>query len=97
MALTTKERERIIEEEKLRYETRQTLHHEACAKHKPRRWLWWVVAALIAYAAYCHFFCGGASCHHGMGMGMGAGKHCVHPGMEGPDEVEPGQPLPGKK
>ena len=94
MALTPKERERIIEEEQLRYETRQTLHREACAKHRPNRWLWRIAIVVLAIAAWCHFSCGdGPSCRHGFGM-MGAGKHCLYHGEGAQDGVEPGQPIP---
>lgn len=97
MALSPKEREKIIEEEKLRYETRQALHAEACAKHPRRgRWLWWLAAGILAYAAYCHYACGRGGCwHRGHGM-MGAS--CKHHGMmmdPNPD-VEAGQPIPKK-
>jgi hypothetical protein len=108
MALTPKEREKIVEEETLRFETRNNLHMQACAKHPRRgRWLWVLGAVLLGWALYCHFMCGGASCfkggpgckvgHHGMMM---EGKKCPHGGMMGgaEDQVEPGQPLPaGKK
>lgn len=97
MALSAKEREKIVEEETLRYQTRQSLHHEACAKHPRRgRWLWILAAAILAYAAWSYAFCGGARCpfmgahgavpmcHHG-GMGMDMGQ-----------DVQPGQPIPKK-
>lgn len=95
MALTPKEREKIIEEETLRYETRQALHEAACGRHRPNRWLWWLAAAGLAYFAYCHFVCGDSmSCHHGYGMGGPAGKHCLYHGQGADDGVEPGQPIP---
>lgn len=75
MALSPKEREKIIEEEKLRYETRQALHAEACAKHPRRgRWLWWLAAGILAYAAYSYFACGRGWCRH-WGAGCKAGVH----------------------
>lgn len=97
MALTPKERERIVEEEKLRYETRQTLHRESCAKHKPSRKLWWIGAIVLGYLAYCHFVCGDVSCAWGKHGGMMNGKHCTmhEPMLEG--AAEPGQPVPAKK
>lgn len=94
MALSPKERERIIEEEQLRYETRQALHREHCAKNRPSRWLWWVAAIVLAALAYCHFACGSGSCAWG-GHGM-KGKHCAYHGQMADDGVEPGQPLPKK-
>ena len=98
MALTAKERERIIEEETLRFETRQNLHRAACGQHRSgRRWLWWIAAAVLAYAVWCHFACGDSmSCHHGFGMGGPAGKHCLYHGEDADAGVEPGQPLPKK-
>jgi hypothetical protein len=97
MALSPKERERIIEEEQLRFETRQTLMREHCAKHRPSRCLWWVAVAALLVAAYCHFSCRGASCdwqRHGMD-----GKRCPYSQMAPGDKdagVEPGQPLTPK-
>lgn len=91
MALTPKERAKIVEEETLRYETRQALHTEACAKHpRRRRWLWWLAALVLAYAAYSYFACGrgwcrswGASCKagaHGMMGHAGCEKPCCKGG-----------------
>lgn len=95
MALTAKERENIIEEETLRFETRQNLHRAACGQHRRHRWFWWVGAVVIAVALWCHFSCGeGGSCHHGFGMGGPAGKHCLYHGDGATDGVEPGQPIP---
>jgi hypothetical protein len=103
MALSPKEREKIIEEERLRYETRQALHAEACAKHPRRgRWLWWLAAGLLAYAAWCWIACGGGSCLRGGAEGHAGCKHgqakagCMH-GQGGADGVEPGQPIPDKR
>lgn len=107
MALSPKERKKIIEEEKLRFETRQSLQAEACARHPRRgRWLWWLALILLACAAYNWFSCGGAFCGHRMGMGpMGAWHgqmppHCMQHGPMGPDDasgVKPGQPIPDKR
>ncbi|HXC65166.1 MAG TPA: hypothetical protein VNZ67_12460 [bacterium] len=81
MALSAKEQERIIEEEKLRFKIRQDLHAEACARH-PRRGRWlWVLAALVAvWVLWMHGRCclfGAYSCHSGMGgrPGMGCPYH----------------------
>ena len=103
MALTAKERERIIEEETLRFETRQNLLREQCGQHRGRRRRWWWLAALVlAVALYCHFECreegcswGHARCAH---AGMMEGKKCpYHGSMDQEGGVEPGQPIPPKK
>lgn len=105
MALTPKERERIIEEERVRFEAKQALWAEHCAKHPRRgRWLYALAAVVLAYAVWCHYACGGAgwrNCHHGYGMMGAPGKHCMHGGMHGgmeeaPDEPAAGQPIPKK-
>jgi hypothetical protein len=65
MALSPKERERIIEEERLRFETRQALQAEACAKHPRRgRWLWLAALVLLGYAVWTWMACGGRACGH---------------------------------
>jgi hypothetical protein len=94
MALTPKDREKIVEEETLRYETRQALHRAACAQHRPNRWLWWLAVAALGYVVYCWAFCGGMSCLHHGGM---MGKHCAYSQMQGAEGMEPGQALPPKK
>jgi hypothetical protein len=95
MALTPKEREKIIEEETLRFETRQNLHAEACAKHPRRgRWLWVLGAVLLGWALYCHFMCGGSCLSGHASM---EGKRCHTPGQMMDDGVEPGQPMPPAK
>lgn len=94
MALTPKERARIIEEEQLRFETRQTLHRESCAQHRPRRWLWRIAIVVLLLAAWCHFSCGGfAACHRGAWMGAN-GHHCLYQGEGAEGGVAPGQPIP---
>jgi hypothetical protein len=97
MALSPKERERIIEEEQLRFETRKTLMRESCAKHRPSRLLWWVAAAALIFAIYSHFACGGPSC----AWSGHEGRRCPYSGATAvPDKdagVEPGQPLPPQK
>jgi hypothetical protein len=96
VALSPKERERIIEEEQLRFETRQTLSREHCAKHRPNRWLWWVALVVVAYFAFCH----SNRCPMGYGGGWmhGEGKSCHHGDWaDGADKAEPSQPLAPKK
>lgn len=99
MALSPKEREKIIEEETLRYETRQNLHKQYCAG-RPVRWPWIVLGALLVYALWAHIFCGGQGCdYRHMGGGMSGGHKCTGM-MWAPDEskgVEPGQPVEPKK
>ena len=95
MALTPKERARIIEEETLRFETRQALHHAACSQHRPRRWLWRIAIVVLVLAAWMHFFCGGfGSCRHGEGMMGAPGHHCLYHADGADTGVEPGQPIP---
>lgn len=88
MALSPKEREKIIEEETLRFKTRQDLHAAACASHPRRgRWLFWLAAAIVAYAVWCWVACGGGAWGmHGWGghckhAGMGQGRGCQHSQM----------------
>jgi len=95
MALTPKERERIIEEERVRFEAKQALWAEHCARRPRRgRWLFWVAAAILAYALWAHHACAyGRGCHWGMGPGYRCPYHGdMMPG--GPDGVQPGQPIP---
>lgn len=106
MALTPKERDRIIEEETLRHEIRQSLHAKACAQHPRRgRWLWAAAAVALAWFAWCHYACGGRSClmggpgcrmHGGMMM---EGKRCPAQGdmMGGPGRMAPPAEAPAKK
>lgn len=92
MALSAKERERIIEEERLRFETKQALWAEHCARHPRRhRWLWAVAALVVGYLVWCHFACGGVSTCHRDGMGMTGHKCPYHGEMADPDA---GQPIP---
>jgi len=97
MALTPKEREKIIEEEQLRFETRQTLAREHCAKHRPNRWLWRLAFLALIAAVVCHFACGG-----GRACAWAPHPGCMHEGYGYgvPDKdagAEPGQPLAPKK
>ena len=100
MALSAKDRERIVEEEQLRFETRQTLAREHCAKCRPNRWLWWLAAAALAYVVFSFLVCGGKSCsmgghHDGW---MQSGKFCHHGEMmDSQAAPEPDQALPPKK
>ncbi len=104
MALSPKDRERIIEEETLRYKTRQDLHAQACASHPRRgRWLRWVAGAIFIYALWCWMACGagmGGWGMHGWGghcasQGMSKGKACKHSMMESDDaEDEANPPAP---
>ena len=96
MALSPKDQERIIEEEKLRFKVRQDLHAQACAQHPRRgRWLWIVALivlgwVLLHHARYCGRGCMmGMGCGHGMMMGAGCAHH---PWMDGADGMAP--PVP---
>jgi hypothetical protein len=105
MALSPKERERIIEEERLRYETRHALHREYCARHRHSRWLWWLAAIVLACLVYRHWRCGGMRYpYYGQGAGMMAGERCWHHGdwqkgdlKEEGEKAQPEQALPPKK
>ena len=79
VALTPKRREEIIEEETLRYQTRQNLHSQHCAQKKVR-WPWILAGAVLVWLAYQWIFCTGVFCmdkgpgcrmHHGMQMEKG--------------------------
>jgi hypothetical protein len=89
MALSAKERERIIEEERLRFETKQALWAEHCARHPRRhRWLWALGAVLLVLAVWHHHACGGYGCYRG-----GMMEHrCPYHG----ETTDPGagQPIP---
>ena len=78
MALSEKDREKIVEEEKLRFETRRGLQGEYCGRHHRSRW--WVWALVILGALWLHrHSCGGyggrGACMHGMGGWGGGCKH----------------------
>lgn len=86
MALSAKEREKIVEEETLRYETRRDLHKgRSCTKGSCRRgrcsWLWILAAAILAYAAWSYAFCGRGGRHCPFMGSEGATPMCHHGGM----------------
>ena len=91
MALTPKEREKIIEEETLRYETRKNL----CGNHGSKwRWLWRLVGILFLISLLGRVFCGHGACGY-RGMN-GYGHHCTMGQQD--DAGVPGQPVaPAKK
>jgi hypothetical protein len=79
MPLSPKEQERIIEEETLKFETRQNLHAKACASHPRRgRWLWYLVFFVLGFAfhGFLGRFCpyGESHCQW---QGYGMGHHCM--------------------
>ena len=98
MALSPKERENIIEEESLRFETRRNLQKKSCAE-RPVRWPWVILGLLLVYGLWSHIFC------RSYGMGHGCpymqAKSCHSQGMMwAPDEKDEGagQPVkPGQK
>jgi hypothetical protein len=103
VALSQKDREKIIEEETLRYETRANLHKKACAE-RPVRWPWILGGALLVYALWAYIFCGPGACSfHGDScrgkFGMHKGKSCHGMMYQDPNpDIAPGQPIkPGKK
>ena len=95
MALSPKEREKIIEEETLRFETRMNLHKKACAE-RPVRWPWVLLGIAAVLLLYSRIFCGGQSCFGGH---FGHSGYTCHGMMLDNDDaaVKPGQPLPPKK
>ena len=75
MALSPKEREKIVEEETLRFETRQNLHSARCSRSHGRRfgWLWLLAFFILGYAVHglCSRACpweGGGHCMYAAGM-----------------------------
>jgi hypothetical protein len=95
VALSAKERERIIEEETLRFETRRNLHKKSCAE-RPVRWPWIILGILLVYGLWSHIFHRSESCS----MGMMNFHHCPFQGSNwAPDDhgVAPGQPIPPEK
>lgn len=88
MALSPKERDRIVEEETLRFGTRRDLHAQApCARRgRGRTWLWCAAFFLLGYALHgvCGRLCSGSSCPY---AGMEApGHHCMLGSGIAPDQ-----------
>ncbi len=69
MSLTDKERQAIIEEEELRFQTRTRLareqgHGAGCKGRAGRGWIWLGLIFLVLLAAHWFFSCGAfARCH----------------------------------
>ncbi|HTA16784.1 MAG TPA: hypothetical protein VK786_03475 [bacterium] len=82
MALSPKERESIVEEETLRFETRQNLHSARCSRGHGRRfgWPWLLAFFILGYAV--HGLCGRACPWEG---GMLSG-HCMYSGGMAPQD-----------
>jgi hypothetical protein len=98
MALSPKEREKIIEEETLRFETRRNLHSARCARGHGRRfgWLWLLAFFALGYAVHglCRRACpweqGGmfpGHCVYGAGMMPQDGQAAA--GNAAPDQSKP--------
>jgi hypothetical protein len=110
MALSEKEKQRIIEEEELRFETRKRLksesgcscggHHGCCHGHR-RGWFWTIlIVVALAFAVKCMIFCHGGMCRMdrgpwGPGCRMGGPQAPVEPGSEAPAPMQ--KPVPTKK
>jgi|GEM_PF-1813839 len=104
MALSPEEREKIIEVETLKFETRKNMQSGNC--HRSRcggmRWLWFLAFFILGYAIHglCDRMCPWhqSSCAWqgmGPGMGMASGGHCMFGhGMMPPDGQE-GTGAPG--
>jgi hypothetical protein len=103
MALSPKEKARIIEEEQLRFKVRQDLHAQACAQHPRRgRWLWAVALLVLAAALWMHGRCcsyGGFACHNGMGRMVCPMHGGMMPPADGaaPDEAPAQDKAPAAK
>ena len=107
MALNPKDRERIIEEETLRYETRRKLEMEHCGtKHGygSHRWGFWKVlftVLIILCVVKCISHGHGKGCWgHGSGYGYNGCYDQMQGGSEGPEINEPEKDmkvLPKKK
>lgn len=96
MALSPKEREKIIEEETLKFETRKNLHAQSGGCHRGHgRWLWYLVFFVLGMAAHGllrHCCSWGAGCHWD-GAGMAPGHHCMMGQDMGPGGGESAPPL----
>ncbi|MGH7441985.1 MAG: hypothetical protein ACREKE_04845 [bacterium] len=78
MPLSPKERDHIVEEESLRFETRRNLHAQTpCRRGCGRIWLWCLAFFILGYAV--HGLCtrvGSRYCpYEGMGFAPG---HCIY-------------------
>ena len=100
MALSPKEKEQIIEEETLRFETRKNLSAQNCSQHCGRgrhRWLWYLVFFVLGMAMHglLRHCCPWGGCAWA-GQGMPPGHHCMlGQGMEpgGDDKAPPLTPI----
>lgn len=79
VALSSKRREEIIEEETLRYQTRQNLLSQHGAEKKVR-WPWILAGAVLVWLAYQWIFCTGVFCKE---MGPGCRHHGSMQGEKG--------------
>jgi hypothetical protein len=100
MALSPKERENIVEEETLRFETRQNLHSARCSRGHGRRfgWLWLLAFFALGFAVHglCSRACpweGGmysGHCMYGAGMTPQYGQAAAGAaGTGAPDQAKP--------
>jgi len=97
--LSPKEREKIVEEETLRFETRHNLQGNSCGRPCGRhRWLWFLAFFILGYAVH-------GLVRRGCPMGchwdaMAPGHHCVmgeglaSKGPDGADGSAAAQPKP---
>ena len=87
MALSPKDQERIIEEEKLRFKVRQDLQAQTCASHPRRgRWLWVLALAVLGLVLWHHARCFDRACSWAGRGGM------MMPPMDGQDQSAPPAP-----
>lgn len=94
MALSPKDQDRIIEEEKLRFKVRQDLQAQACASHPRRgRWLWVLALAVLGLILWHHARCFDRACPWA-GRGGMMPPACMHGGMMMPPMAGQDQPAP---
>lgn len=89
MPLSPKEKDQIIEEETLRFETRKNLQAQSCAQHRGHgwgRWLWYLAFFILGLAAHglMRHCCPWQRVCPWEGQGMQPGHHCMMGSDMGP-------------
>ncbi len=98
MPLTEKERQRIIDEETLRHETRQALAKRTQASRQVI-WPWILAGAALVWLAWGWAFCPPSSCMHGSAQGCmhGQNKSSIHEQHSTSTHKALGTPAPSKR